>query len=251
MIKFLALFLISALFPPAIFGQSPTVPLSSPSAILTTSPKASDIQKIREAVQQKVKEKLKEITSPANQKKAIIGKVIQSGDLSLTIDYANTPVTFSVAPDAVFIDLKRNKTSFEKIKIGQDILAMGYQDEAGHLEARRIVFITIPELTAKKYNIVTAKVVDISQSSPIIVIVPYTQKDIQFQLKIDSKTTEITNLQGNKIKLTDLTTGQKVTAIFPLTSTNSKTYTAAKIINFDYLRATSPTPTPKTPKPSN
>jgi len=236
----LIIFLCSLIFPQSfIFAQTPT---SSTSATPTKESKLEDIQKIRQAVQQKVQEKIKEITSPANVKKAYIGKVIEVGVDSFTIDYQNGTRQLLVDTDTVYIDSKRNKSSFDKVKIGQDILAMGYTDENNSLLTKRLVFIDLKTISEKKNIIIVATLVDVSKSSPIVVAVPFANKDTQYQLKIDTKT-EIVSKDGLKIKSDSLSAGHKVIAIFPISpSSNSKTYSLTKLIDFDYA---SPSPTPK------
>jgi hypothetical protein len=226
-----------------LLAQSPS---ASPSATPTKSSKLEDIQKIRETVQQKVQEKIKEITTPSSIKKGFIGKVIELDSESITLDYQNSSRKILVDSDTVYIDTKRNKSSLDKVKIGQDLLAMGYLDEEGTLTAKRIVFIDLKSITEKKYLVIAAKIVDISKSSPVIVVVPFVDKDTQYQLKTDSKT-EFVSPEGLKIKSDNLATGHKVIAIFPTSQSSTKTYPLTKIIDFDLASpAASPTakPTP-------
>ncbi|MFA4826788.1 MAG: DUF5666 domain-containing protein [Candidatus Shapirobacteria bacterium] len=223
-------------------SPSPTVTvLPSP----TTTDQLDDIQKIRDVVKQKVQEKLKEITSPVNTKKAFIGTVIQIDQNQLTLSFQNDNKKILVAADTTYIDLKRNKSSLAKINVGQDILVMGYLNNQGSLDAKRIVFIDLKVLTPSP-QITVGKIVDISKSSPTLVLIPSQNKNDQYQIKTTDKT-EIIDPQSKKITFASLKTGQRVIAIINPDPKNNKNFTAQRIIVF--IEATTPTPSPSiTPK---
>jgi hypothetical protein len=208
-----------------------------------TTAEANEIQKIREVVQQKVKEKLQQIVNPVSSKKAIIGKVIQIETNQITIDYQNVTRSLNVSTDTIFIDASRNKSSLSKIKIGQDILAMGINNsDSSTFDAKRIVFIDLKTVEIKRTTII-GKIVDLSKSSPVFTLIPSHNKNILFQIKTDSKT-EFISANSLKIKSTDLVSGHKIIAVLIPDEKVSKTYTALKIIDFDYVsQSTLPTPT--------
>lgn len=223
-------------------SPSPTVTvLPSP----TTTDQLDDIQKIRDVVKQKVQEKLKEITASINTKKAFIGTVIQIDQNQLTLSFQNDNKKILVAADTTYIDLKRNKSSLAKINVGQDILVMGYLNETGSLDAKRIVFIDLKTLTPYP-QITVGKIVDISKSSPTLVLIPSQNKNDQYQIKTTDKT-EIIDPQSKKFTFASLKTGQRIIAIIDSDPKNTKNFTAQKIIVF--IEATTPTPSPSvTPK---
>jgi len=218
-------------------SPSPTVTvLPSP----TTTDQLDDIQKIRDVVKQKVQEKLKEITSPINTKKAFIGTVIQIDRNQLTLSFQNDNKKILVAADTTYIDLKRNKSSLAKINIGQDILVMGYLNETGSLDAKRIVFIDLKVLTPPP-QVTVGKIVDISKSSPTLVLIPSKNKSDQYQIKTTDKT-EIIDPQNKKLTFASLKTGQRIIAIIDSDPKNTKNFTAQRIIVF--IEAATPTPSP-------
>lgn len=187
-----------------------------------------EVQKIREAVQKKVQEKLKEITTTTSTKKGIIGSVIQINETEIILSHKNVNQKISISPDTVFIDSKRNKTQFTKIKVGQDLLVMGTINENKVLEATRIVFINIKDLEIK-YTTVIGTIVDISKSSPFFVLVPVNNKDIQYQIKTDSLT-DMVNKNNQKFDFKNLSLGQKVVVVIKPDNKTSKTYYVSKII---------------------
>ena len=239
----LYLFLISLLFsfPRQALAVSIT-PTPTISVTDTVTPTNTDqIQRIREVVQQKVQEKLKQIISPSSVKKGIVGKVIQVGSTSVTIEYQNSTKTISLASDTVFIDIKRNKTKLENMKIGQDILVMGTNNTDNNtFDAKRIVFIDLKTIITKR-TVVVGKIVDISKTSPVFTLIPSKNKNGLFQIKTNNLT-ELNNKQDKTLKITDLKSGYKIIAVLIPDAKVSNTYNAIKIINLTDLTL-SPTPT--------
>lgn len=203
-----------------------------------------DIQKIREVVQQKVKEKLAEITAITTNKKAFIGIVQNIDKNDIIISYNNQQFQLQVDVDTVFIDSKRNKTGLDQISLDQAVLAMGYLNESQALETKRLIIVPAEILLEKKHTIV-GKIVDISQETSVFVLIPNQNKDHQYQIKTDSKT-KIINKDKTSIKFDQLENGQTLIVIFSPTQTNSKTYYAHQIIK---LESPDPSPTPESSPP--
>ena len=238
--KYLPLLILSLIFTPAtVFAQSPT-PLIT---ITNTNPSVNEIQKIRDAVQQKVQEKLKQITSPISNKKGLIGTVSQIDGNKIIIDYKNLQSHLLVADNTVFIDAKRNKTKLSKLVVGQDVLALGYLDDNSVLETKRLVFVDLKTLENTQI-VAIGKIVDISQTSPIFILIPSSNKNTQYQIKIDNKTKILTN-DNQDIKNSDLKSGQKVIVVLTPDPKIAKTFVAQNIINLDYQAPITPTLTPK------
>jgi hypothetical protein len=237
------LFSLSMLFTRPSLAVAVVVP--APTVIVLPTPTTTDeIQRIREVVQQKVKEKLRQITNPTSSKQGIIGKIIQVGESDITIEYQNTTRVVKIDDTTAFIDLNRNKTTLAKVKIGQDILALGINNsESNTFEGKRIVFIDMKTMIMPK-TVVIGKIVDLSKSSPIFTLIPSKNKNNLFQIKTDTKTA-ITDKDQKKIGSTNLKSGQKIIAILTPDLKMSKTYYASQIIDLDYQPAISPTPTSK------
>ena len=187
--------------------------LVKPVSAQTPSPNTSEeIQKLREVVSQKVAEKLKQITNPSSTKKAFAAKIIQVGTNTLSVDYQNNLKTVSIDSDTVYVDIKGNKTKLANVKVGQDVLIMGNNDSStSTFTAKRIVFIDSTTIYLKK-TVVVGKIVDISRSNPIFSLIPTRNKNDLFQIKTDAKS-EILDSNHQKIKVSDLKSGQKIIAV--------------------------------------
>lgn len=243
MISFI-LFVFSQYFQPhQVMAVSPTTTPTKSQLPTATPTKAQDeIQKIREVVQQKVKEKLKQITQPSASPKGIIGNIIQSDTNQFTIEFQNSIRTVKFNENTVFVDSNRNKSKPDKFKIGQDILAMGIFDNDSTMTAKRIVNIDLKSIINAQRVTTVGKIVDISKTSPIFSLIPIKNKNVQYQIKTDTKT-EIVTSTDQKITVNDLKSGQKIITILTPDEKLAKTYLAKKIINLDYQPA-SPTPQP-------
>ncbi len=236
----------NAVLPAKVLSVIPTIVAPTITEIeispTPTNTISNDIQKIREVVQQKVKEKLLQIISPSTSKKAILGKVIEISDGSINIEYKSETRQIQLDPELTLIDSSRNKTSISKLKIGQDILVLGVQDtENNTFVAKRIIFTDSSKLQIKK-TVTAGKIVDISKSSSIITLIPSHNKNTLFQIKLDSKT-EYFSADQTKIKQSDIKSGHKVVAILRPDEKTTKTYNAVRLIDIDYKPE--PTPTKK------
>jgi hypothetical protein len=203
---------------------------------------STDIQKIREVVQQKVKEKLLQIINPTTSKKSISGKIIEVSDNQLTIEYRGNSRSILIDPTLTVIDANRNKSAMGKLKIGQEVLILGVEDtEADTFTAKRIVVTDLSKLQIKK-TVTSGKIVDISKTSSLLTLVPTHNKNTLFQIKLDSKTEYLSPSQ-DKLKQSDIKSGHRIIAILRPDEKATKTYNAVRLIDLDFKPE--PTPTKK------
>ena len=193
---------------------------------------ANDIQSIREVVQQKVKEKLNIITTPSSKAKCFFGSIKKINGLQIEINQNNENKTVITTEETVFVNLKKIKTSLKDIKVGDEILTMGYINSQNQLETKRIVLI---ELNKIKNNtqIINGQVVDVSQNSPVFIIVPLNNKNNQFQIETDTST------------IKKIITGQKIIAAIKPDEKIANTFNLLKVISSVSVSSSSATPIPK------
>jgi len=185
---------------------------------------SQDIDSIRQAVKEKVKEKIDQIISKPDQKLGWVGQIsqIESGKISIDCLYKQTRQIL-VDEDTTIINSKRQTVESDQLKIDQIVLAMGYIDVEGNLLAKRIL-ITNKPLENLKNTIVLATVTDISQTTTVMTLV--TKERQVFQVRTD-KTTK------NLIK------NQKIIAILKSEGQDSNNW---QIVDFKLLTP-SATPT--------
>ncbi len=239
----LLIFILKTIIQPisAYAIAKPTLAIT-PTLIATTSADLSptvtpdstsltEIQKIREAVQQKVKEKLSEIVAlDTTKKRGVYGNIstISASTITLTKD-DNSTIQINTDDTTAFIDINRKKIDITKLKTGQSILVMGYNNNDGSLAAKRIV-VNDPSYLPVKKIITMGKIVDRSQATNVALIVPLTDKNTQYQVSLVNATT-IVDSTNKKLAIKDVTVGKKVIAILSPSAKN-KTYTTDKIIIF-------------------
>lgn len=212
--KILLLALIFSFFPSPVVAQSPTV-------------STSEIQNLREVIQQKVLEKLEQIREPVteNPRKAYLGSITEITDAKIIIDTKNQLREFILAEDSVYIGSKQTKIKRADLKVGQDVLVLSLNKDT-LIYAKRIL-VTDPKKIQNHKTVVLGQIADISKSSPIFVLIPTNNKNRDLQIKILA-TTEIYSKDGKKIKDTDLKKGQKIICIYD--SSLSPTFPALEIV---------------------
>jgi len=223
--------------------ESPTE-IPTPNTKISVTP-SNDVEEIRKAVSEKVKEKLGEITSSTPRKASWTGAISRIDPTQIVIDSPNGPKNINVSDDATtVINSKRVKIELAKLVQGDSILCLGYtsSDKPDSLDTKRI--IVYDPKTIIRQQIVLGKIVDISQTTSILVLIPNNNKNLQYQIKTDTKTLYNDN-QNKKLKNNDLVTGKKIIAIIQPDPKMANTFYASRIIFMDApIPSTTPSPTP-------
>ena len=121
---------------------------------------------------------------------------------------------------------------------------MGYYDDSKNFEAKKIIITTL-DAFQNNNEIIFGTIVDISKTSNILVLIPIKNKNTQYQIKTDSKTT-VVDKSGSDLTVDKLKSGQKVVVVIQPDSKISNTFDASRIVTFDSsTTTTSPTPTAK------
>jgi len=237
----LLLSLILSLFiPNQILAKESTVSASTSDKDLT--------EEVREMVAKKVKEIQENDTNNSsvstNTPKAIAGTILKIENSQITVGNKNNSKIITTTEDTVFVDAKKNKIKIDNLKSGQMILSMGYYNQYDGFDAKRIV-VTTPEAIENKNEIVFGKIADISQTSNVLVLIPIKNKNVQYQIKTDSKT-KIIDKDDNTLTISKLKSGQKIIAIIQPDTKTTNSFTVSQIITLESApNSTSPTPTPK------
>jgi hypothetical protein len=238
MISFLFLF-TSLFFPTQALAQT-----------TTASPSKAANKEVIEMVEKKVQDMLQQndnSSTNSNIPKAIIGTISQINNSQITTSYQNQNKTINTDKDTVFIDSKKNKSKLENLKSGQLILALGYYDQYNTLTAKRIV-VTSDDSIVNKNEIVLGQIVDVSQSSGVIVLIPTKNKNIQYQIKTNSQKTKVVTKNNIESTIDKLKPGQKVIVVIQPDPKTANTFNTSKIILLTEISDTSTSPTPTVKK---
>lgn len=233
-------FILSLFIPNQILAKEATVSASNSDKNLT--------EEVRQMVAKKVKEIQENDTSnspvSANTPKAIVGTISKIENSQITINNKNNSKIITTTDDTVFVDAKKNKIKIDNLKSGQVILSMGYYNQYDGFDAKRII-ITTSDAVENKNEIVFGKIADISQTSNVLVLIPIKNKNVQYQIKTDSKT-KIIDQDSNTLTISKLKSGQKIIAVIQPDAKTAKSFNVSQIITFDSAsNSTSPSPTPK------
>jgi hypothetical protein len=232
MISFITALLLNLFITPVKATES--VPVSDP--------------KIEEFIEETLKPtvaKINTIDQPiiSNQPKSFFGSITQINENLISINFEDQNKVLQLSNETIFINSKHLKTKVTEFKVGQTILAMGYLDQNGSLDCRRIV-ATDTKSIENNNQIITGQIVDVPQSqNSIFAFTPFQNKDVQYQIKIDSKT-EINNTDEKKLKSSEtIIKGKKVIIVIHPDVETSQTFYATSIIS---LENNLPSPTPTT-----
>lgn len=226
------LFLIFSLFIPfQVSAQEAT----------NITPTQVPTKEVLDLVTKKVKEMLnQETTAISTGPKSFIGTISQISDTQLTINYQNQDKVVLINTDTIFINAKKVKIKFSDIKSTQSILAMGYLNDQNQLEAKRIIITDLKSIENNN-QVVVGTIVDISKSSPIFVLIPIKNKNTQYQITTDTKT-DVVDQNGQEVKLSSLTAGQKIITIIKPDIKLKQTFYTTKIIVQSKTSTSVPTP---------
>lgn len=196
-----------------------------------TTTTASEIQKFREVIQEKVKAKLQEIgqTKTADPKRGFFGSITKISTTVINIDTKDKNYQLNITPDTVYLNSKSSKIKVTDLKVGQEIIAIGLLNDSGSLDTKRIVVTTSKEVKNTKVT-VFGQIVDKSDMYSLIEMIPSSNKNIQYQIKGDTKNIQILSKDGSKMTIKDITKGKKVIVIFPVNPVTSTPQAAEKII---------------------
>ncbi|MFH1561064.1 MAG: hypothetical protein ABID04_00595 [Patescibacteria group bacterium] len=202
------------------------------------------IDDLREEVRKKVEEKLKNIVDQQT-KRGWIGTVEKKDKLSFTLKTNNQPEPrqVNISEDLEVVDDSRKELTFDQITEGQRVIAMGYLQADGSLEAKRIVLIDKAE--DRGIEAVFGTITDVSTEKQILSITPLSDIDNAYEVIIDSKSTlrQRTDGDSKKTKYADLQADQKVVAVLSLSKDNGTTLNAKTMLIVSSLPEPSPTPT--------
>jgi len=191
-------------------------------------------EEIIEEVQKKIKEKLDAILVSRN-KKGWVGAITEKGELSFEIENSGQKRTVIFASDVVIVDQNRKIVDFEGLEAGDRVIAMGYEQVDGTLEAKRVV--SVPEPEKRKTKIVFGTITDKSEENEIISVSGAEEKGYELVLNAKTVIREKANLKNTKLKYEDIKPDQKIIAIATPAKSNGSTFDANRILIISEIAA--------------
>lgn len=166
------------------------------------------VQEIRE----QAKEKVMALRATAK-KRAYWGNLTEVSNSTLILENPRGERRVKTDEDAKFF-LGKAEIAFEDLEIDNFIIAMGYVDENGTLQAKRIISLKKPPKPAVKRHAVYGKVSDISGDEKILALT-HPKKDITYEVQVTGSTRITKRVEGKmkKVNFSAIEIGDRVVAI--------------------------------------
>jgi len=191
------------------------------------SQKQEEIEALREEVQKRVKEKLDTILND-QKRRGWIGVIEEKGETGFEIKNNDQLRSVTIASDVVIIDQKRASIEFIDLEVGQRVMALGYEQIDGVLEAKRI--IVTPEPEKRETRVIFASIDDTSEEEELLSITDSHQNQYQLMINKNTLIKQKDNLTQKGLKYSDLESDQKIIAIISPTENNGSTFNAIQIL---------------------
>ena len=168
------------------------------------------VKDIRDAVKEKVQERLDEVQK--GQKRAFVGEVSDLTNHTLILTVRQEEKQVRVSDEATIINLKRQEIDFEDIEIGSHVIAMGYLEENGILDGRRIVVTEKP--TPPVQRVAFGEMTDKSTEENVLTV-KHPKKETVWSVEVTSKTrvTKKEDEEMETIKFDEIEIGDHLVAI--------------------------------------
>lgn len=209
---------------------------------VSPTPEASEsaVQEIRDKVKEIVQEKIKE--TQKGQKAAFFGEISKITDEALTLQTTQGDKQLKIATDTAILGKGNKKITLKDIKTGLFAIAMGYLEDTNLLETKRLVVSEKIQTAARETAF--GKITDISSEEEVLTI-KNEKKNLIYTIEINDKTTITKKIDGKvqKIKLQALSKDDQIIAI-GIPSENEHKIITAKIIHVIPGLSKEATPTP-------
>lgn len=144
-------------------GQSPS-PEASPAA--EEEMPDEKIKGVRDWAKEKAREMIEE--AKKGSKKAFVGRISEITNTTLVIDTYQERKQVKTSEETKIIGLGRKEIKFEDLEIGSFAITMGYLEETGILDARRVVISKKPTVPARL--VAFGKVTDKSTEEKVLTV---------------------------------------------------------------------------------
>ncbi len=216
LISFLLIFFLFNLLPLEALAQIEDEPLPSPDD---------------EVIKQKVEERIEKVVSDADEEKkqALVGELKSVANTTLTVETSLGDKQAKVAEGATILDEDREEIEIEDLEIGSKMIAMGYIDNQGVIEAKRIV--VVEDFQTPASEAVFGNVTDISGEEEILTIKnPNDQAIYAVEMDVDVEITQTVEEEMETIDFEDINEGDSLVVVGE-SEENAEKMITAKLIH--------------------
>lgn len=229
------------LLPLAVLAQSPT-PATGPEGITPERNQIEKIQEIREAVKEKVREKIEEVSQ--GRLVAYVGTISQLNEPNFTLETRKGTKTIQTSQQTKFVGSARRQIEFADLEVDDYLIVIGYLSNEV-VDARRIIVTSKPKPIIRE--VAFGQVTDISEEEELITV-KNIRREMTYMVTTTSKTIITKKVDGKmgKVGFEDIAINDRVLVIGTASENEEKIITA-RLIHVIPGRATgqqtSPTPT--------
>ncbi len=219
-------FLIISLTAASIFFlpfRSQAQETSTTSPTPTVDPKTKGV---RDAVKDKIEEKIGEILNK-EEKRGWIGTITETSATGFKINVNEDIRTTVLNDEAVIINQNRQKIDFQDLETNQRAIVMGYVQVDGSLDARRIVLVGEKEPRERQsfFGTITEKA-----AQDEIILIKNGEESYELIFDQNSTMKKRQDSETGEIEYQDLATNQKIVVITSPTNGNTATYKVEELL---------------------
>lgn len=184
------------------------------------------VKGVREEVEKRVREKIDEIITK-QEKRGWIGEITETSAIGFKIQVGEETRTVTINDEAAVINENRQSISFEDLEAGDWVIAMGYTQIDGSLDARRVVITSEKEPIEKisVFGTITEKA-----GQDEILLVRNNEESYELIFDNDSVINLRQDDQTEEIEYDDLAVDQKLVAVISPTAGSTATYQVEKML---------------------
>lgn len=150
------------------------------------------------AIQQKVEERIQRVlTVHAGKKQAFVGEITDITNTTLVLDTGRGEKQAKAGDETIIIGLGKKEIEFKDLEIGSFAITMGYLEETGILDTRRIVIDKKPKVPTRL--VAFGEVTDKSSEGEKILTVEHPKKGTVYEVDA-TKASKITKKIEGKIE---------------------------------------------------
>lgn len=251
------LLLSSLLFIAPSYAQSPSPSKTSPTPTRQITPQPTE--SVNDEIKERVRERIENIKQSA-QKRAFWGTLKDRTNSVLVIDSVAGERRIKTDQQTVFVGTGKRELKISDLEIGNFIIALGYWQENGALNAKRIIVLTKPPKPAIQRNAVYGNVAQINEVKKTLVLNTIPKRNsVSIQISSSTIITKKADGRIKKVVFGAIEVGDRLVVVG--TQKEEGGILTAKIIHVtpglagekeeitpSPTKAVKPTPTPKTPR---
>ncbi|MFZ5366263.1 MAG: hypothetical protein ACOZBZ_03120 [Patescibacteria group bacterium] len=167
----------------------------APALAQSPTPESTTPGQVRQEIKERVQERIEQIQEQFK-KRAFWGTLKEISNSTLVLETPRGERRVKTDKETKFFGPGRKEIKFADLEIGNFIIALGFWQENGTLQGKRVIALTKTPKPAIKRHAVYGKVADISEEEKVLSLVHPTKSGITFEVKITDQTIITKKVEG-------------------------------------------------------